>query len=32
MAVASNGILIWATYNSKLNVGEVRNFCCVIKL
>jgi len=28
--VTSSGILLWAPYNSKLNVGEVSNFCCVI--
>jgi len=28
MGVASIGMLLWATYNSKLNVGEIRNFCC----
>jgi len=28
----SSRILLSAIYNSKLNVGEVGNFCCVKKL
>ena len=32
VGVASSGILLWITYNSKLNVGKVWNFLCVYNI